>query len=405
MEVLRPIYRWARANLSHRLIPRGRRGLPTGPVRSVEVVSYLRLASGVAEGARLCVEDLARRGVPRISCLDVAASVRKDAELAWEPPPPAAWGAASPPADARILHLNPPMLPPAILSRGFGWYRNSPNLGYWAWELDVLPREWRSALRYVDAVLAPSRFTAEAIGRYTDKPVVVVPHPVQLAVAEPGLRQRLGISGNAFLVSTIFSFGSAMNRKNPLAAVRAFRVAFGEDPGAVLVVKCSHAARHGPEHAALLRECAGAANIRVVDALWPTGRVSALLAESDAYLSLHRSEGFGLTIAESVLRRVPVVATAWSGNLDFLRPESSALVPATLVPVRDAFPDYAALPEARWAEADEAFAARALRAVRDDPEAARRRAAEAADFARRFLDENSYVHAFEQLHDARPGRD
>ena len=392
---LRPLYRWARAKFLHDLMPVNRsRHLPAG-ANSVELVGYFSLVAGVGEAARLCAETLAAGGRWDVRCIDAGGSVSKARENAWVPPAPGPRSAG--PAEVRMLHLNPPMMPPAIVSLGRANYRRAFNIGCWAWELEVLPAEWVKALRYVNAVFVPSTFTKTTIDAYTDKPVLVVPHPIRLGPAEPGLRARLGVPQDAFLVSTIFSYGSSFGRKNPVGALRAFQDAFRDDPNAYFVVKTSHGKGYENEVAAMRALVENPERVLLVDDIWPGERISALIGASDAYISLHRSEGFGLTIAEAILRDVPVVTTAWSGNMDFCHPQACHLVEARTIPVDDSYPEFLTLKQARWADPDVGHAATGLREIAADRAAAARRSQVAREFLRDYLAANSYERALDQL--------
>ncbi|MEQ8966825.1 MAG: glycosyltransferase [Azospirillaceae bacterium] len=394
----RRLYRHLRGRLLQDLIPAGR-PIADAPCAApgIEVVGYPGAVAGIAASARLCAAALAGDGYA-VSVIDLD---RID-------PATASPGGAGPPV--RIWHLNPPMMPKAVLRFGPRRFAAGINIGYWAWELETFPAEWRKAERYMSAFLVPSRFTAEALARITAKPVGVVPHPVPSpAAADPSaLRREAGIATDAFLVATVFNFTSSFERKNPLAAIEAFRRAFGEeecsDTGrpARLVVKTANAARYPDQERRLRAAAEGDSRIAVIDAEWPEGRVQALIAASDAYLSLHRSEGYGLTLAEAIVAGVPVVATGWSGNTDFCDPESSFLVPWRLVPVADPHPAYAGLDGARWAEAEAEAAASALRRLRDDPETARWMARAAQDRLNAHVAANDYAGALRTLGIARP---
>jgi glycosyltransferase involved in cell wall biosynthesis len=170
------------------------------------------------------------------------------------------------------------------------------------------------------------------------------------------------------VVLVSFNLASSFVRKNPLAAVAAFRAAFGDRADRVLVLKVGHPG-HFPEDFSLLRDAvAGMANVRIETREMAVGEVHALTACADIVLSLHRSEGFGLVPAEAMLLGRAVVATGWSGNMDFMDADSAALVPFTLVPARDPR-GVLEVPGAVWAEPDVGAAAEALRRLADDPAA------------------------------------
>jgi glycosyltransferase involved in cell wall biosynthesis len=293
-----------------------------------------------------------------------------------------------------LYHLNPPMLLPAIARAGLRAYYRTYNVGYWAWELEALPADWVAAIAYVDAIMAPSEFCRAAVARSTDKPVYVVPHPADPDLPLPA-RQR---GDNApFTVLAMLNFGSSFARKNPLAALRAFKLAFGADPTARLIFKTSGGHRYPRELADLRAEAGDMSNVEVIDEVWSAEKLFQLYRNVDAYLSLHRSEGYGLTIAEAMLMECPVVVTAWSGNMDFCAENTAFLINYTLVDFKDDDPSYAQVKQARWAEPSADDAARVLRMLRAEPELGRRKAQAARRGLLEYTRTNSYKRAVTAL--------
>ena len=148
------------------------------------------------------------------------------------------------------------------------------------------------------------------------------------------MRGKLGLPADALVVLNVFHLGSAFSRKNPLAAIAAFRKAFGDAPDRVLAIKLID---NGAQWARreLDAAIAGAGNIRLIEGMLPEADMAGLMAAADIVISLHRSEGFGLVPAQAMALGKPVIATAWSGNLDFMNKDNSALVSYSLVPVHD----------------------------------------------------------------------
>ena len=386
---MRDYYRKFRAEVLQRIIPRSRRAFAPGA--PVEVDGYLSMTAGVGESARLCIDALAQAGIP-VTIGDVSTNPAEKRDVEWIPPALAAGAAAT-----RILHLNPPMLPRGILKLGLGSFVRTFNIGYWAWELEIIPTEWRHALRYVNAVFVPSEFTRKAIARHTNIPVITVPHPVGEKPAAPGMRAQFGIAEDAFLVSTIFSAGSSINRKNPEAVLKAFRPFAADHPKAFLLMKASGNPAKDERLAALVRAAGEIGNIRVITENLPSSAISGIIAQSNAYISLHRSEGFGLTVAEAILSGTPVVSTGWSGTVDFCDPQNTWNTDYSLIPVVDSHPEFAGLRNARWADASADHAARQLADIANDQPAAATKAAGAREFLRRYLAEHTYENALKEL--------
>ena len=264
------------------------------------------------------------------------------------------------------------MLPWALLRLPRGLVHGRRVIGNWAWELPVVPEAWRVGLGFVHEIWAPSHFTAEAFRAWLPEgagiPVRVVPNPVAVAPPVPSALDRaaFGLPAAAVVVLVSFSLASSNVRKNPLGAVRAFRAAFGDRGDRILLLKIGNPGHFPAEFAALREAVAGCANIRLETRTLPRADSHALTSCADIVLSLHRSEGFGLVPAEAMLLGRPVVATGWSGNMDFMDADSAALVGYRLVPARDPRGVFEA-PGAVWAEPELGQAADALRRLADDP--------------------------------------
>jgi glycosyltransferase involved in cell wall biosynthesis len=386
---IRSLYRFFRSHILQRLIPKSNAAFD--PARPVEIVGYLSMMAGVGESARLCADALSSGG-REILLRDVSTHAGEGSAVEWK----ITGGRAEKPG-TRIWHLNPPMLPRAIISTGFREFAKTYNIGYWAWELETVPAEWRHGARYVNAVFVPSEFTRRSIAPLTKAPVIVVPHPVTEKPAADGMRAKFGIEDEAFLVSFIFSAGSSINRKNPQAVINAFLILQARCPKAFLLMKGSGDPATDAGLAALFRAAAGNSRIKIVTEKLTSGEINGLIRDSDAYISLHRSEGFGLTLAEAIMHRTPVVTTAWSGTVDFCDPENTWNVEPSLIPVVDTHPEFASLTGAVWADPSPETAAEHLLAIYTDRPGARAKAENARSFLLRYLAANTYEKALETL--------
>lgn len=395
--MLRSIYRFVRARLLHRLVFGSRREIWDEGRDAVEVVGFFHSASGLGESARLCALQLHQAGV-KVLCTSVEKMFLKRAEIDWR----FESTATAKDVGCRIFHLNPPMMPPLIFRMGLRRYAKVYNIGYWAWELEQIPSEWAHALRYVNAVFCPSDFTSQAIRKCTDKPVLTVPHPVVSDTRRSATRTRLGLSESQFVVASVFSFGSALERKNPYAAVDAFIAAFGQRADTVLILKSNHGDASA-EKDRFLGYIGSFPNIRLIDEIWEKEEVLGLIACADVYLSLHRSEGFGLTIAEAMIAGTPTVVTDWSGSRDFCNSKNSYPVPYSLIEVKSRHPDFRGLRGAVWADPDPIAAASILRSIEVAPAQARAKAKICINETNRYFSEPRYIQALRQL--ARPTLD
>jgi glycosyltransferase involved in cell wall biosynthesis len=241
-------------------------------------------------------------------------------------------------------------------------------IGYWYWEIDAFPERWRPALDAVDEIWVASEYVAGIVRRATGKPVIRIPHAFDVALSRRYSRSEFSLPDGKFLFLLTFDFHSFVERKNPLAAIEAFTRAFpqGDDPAA-LVVKCMQGYRF-PQQLDLLRHLAAKdPRILVVDRVLSRDQATGLQSVCDAYVSLHRAEGLGLGMAECMAQGKPVIGTAYSGNLDFMRADNSCLVDYTLIPVRPGdYVDYE--PGWLWADPDIDHAARYMRRLVEDPD-------------------------------------
>jgi len=235
-----------------------------------------------------------------------------------------------------------------------------------------VPDTWRAGLSFVHEIWALSSFTADAFRAWLPpdavQPVRTVPIPLAVAPPAPAALDRaaFGLPGDAVVVLVSCNLASSLERKNPLGAIAAFKQAFGDRPDRVLLLKLANPEHHPADFATVREAVAGAANIRIDTRTLPAADSHALTACADLVLSLHRSEGFGLVPAEGMLLGRAVIATGWSGNMDFMDADSAALVGYRLVPARDPRGVFEA-PGAVWAEPDIAEAAAHLHRLADDP--------------------------------------
>lgn len=358
------LWRWLPVARRRRLLARATALLAPRPAASpapasqgVAIAGELSCPSGLGESARLMIRAARAMGVP-VWPVDI--------------PPPTQWGRMRaglvghpPPRVPLILHVNAPVLPLALLRLPRDLVRDRRIVACWAWELPSVPPEWQAAAPLVHEIWTPSRFTAAAIEPLKPNRVHVVPPALALAPPMPSARDRaaFGLPGDAVVVLVSFNLASSFARKNPLAAIEAFRLAFGARMDRLLVLKICHA-DHAPDDHARIADAARAPNIRVISQDLSGPDRHALTAAADIVLSLHRAEGFGLVPAEAMLLGKPVVATGWSGNRDFMDPSNAELVDYRLVPAED---DRGVYRDALWADPDIADAAARLRRLADDP--------------------------------------
>jgi glycosyltransferase involved in cell wall biosynthesis len=333
----------------------------------VTLVGFFGSVIGIGQGARLFLAAAEGAGVA-VDALDAGAAATVSADL---PDAPELADRAGPPAagGTLITCFNPPELRRWLQRGGARRLKGRRHVGYWAWELPEVPADWRGAFRYVDEVWCPSRFTAEAIRAAAPSrvPVRVLGHPMHARPRHAADRVRFGLPDDTCVVLAALDLKSTSERKNPLGAMEAYRRAAPVADGrAVLVCKVTGGARW-PERLAELEGAAGGRDdIRLLVEDLSDADMGRLVASADVIVSLHRAEGFGLLAAEGLCDGKAVVATAWSGVMDFLDADSSALVPWRPAEVKDAQGIYTG---GWWADPDLDAAAARLRELIADAQA------------------------------------
>lgn len=249
---------------------------------------------------------------------------------------------------------------------GDATFGDRTSIGFWFWELSHLPPRIAANVAMVDEVWAATEFIADAFRDVTDMPVNVVHVHVPEPDASHASETELGLTPDRFTFLVTLDHLSITDRKNPLGAIHAFTRAFPTptDGGPMLMVKTLNGRQRWSEHEQLQLAAAGRPDIRVIDQHLSRGDQMALIAHSDCLVSLHRSEGLGLHLMEAMWLGTPVIATRYSGNLEFMHDQNSALVDAELIAVTDRQGYYPA--EAVWADPDLDQAAEAMRRMVDD---------------------------------------
>jgi glycosyltransferase involved in cell wall biosynthesis len=319
------------------------------------VVAPLSEASGIGAGARLHISQ-GMAGRRQVRPVDMTPLFRKPDSSQCAFPTISIKEARSVLGPGTVvIHANPPHCLIVLLSLGRKFLRHKKIVAYWVWELDDIPSLWQFALRFVDCIEVPSRFVAAAVARHTSKPIAVIPHPVPKAV---GHRRQFAEDG-VTRVLFMFDMAGRISRKNPMAAIQAFKQAFGGRGNAIFTIKVSPSPGFEDELTQFAELVSGEPSVVLLVTRLSPDEVDGLYASHDIYLSLHRAEGYGLTIREAIEHGLHVVATGWSGNMDFMHGQRVHPVGCRLVAVTED-QDVFSVPDAKWAEPDIEQAAQVL---------------------------------------------
>ncbi len=338
---------------------------PTG----INVLGYLDFDQSQGHIARQVVAALQAADVP-------VASLNHHRSLGSKRPTPVAGDRKARYA-TNLVVVNADQFLFVEADHGQSLLRGRHTIAYWFWELEHVPAAMVRAIDHVDEIWTGSQFVADAFSAVTDKPVRCVPLPVAEPRPSSRTRTSFGIDDDRFVFLTTFDQFSVPERKNPFGVIDAFSNAFADGEGPLLWIKTMNGTRGWRNHERLLLAASQRSDIVVWDEHLSRPDQMAVLAAADCLVSLHRSEGLGLHCAEAMWLAKPVIATRYSGNLDFMDDSCAALVGYDMVPVRHGegiYPD-----DATWADPHVEEAAAWMRRLVDEPGLA-------ADLGRRARD-------------------
>ena len=323
------------------------------------VAGLLSSNSGLGQSARLAAKAFAAQGY-RVYGLDLSRFFGTADAIPHGIPN----GYNDRSAGHLVIVINAPYMRYACWLLGREFLKNKYITGYWAWELPNVPRDWERGFEMVHEIAVPSSFVADAVKAHACQASVrVAGHPALLD--HPPLAQMSCRRRRPFTAISIASIASGFERKNPIAIIRAFKLAFGKRSNCRLRMLITLTEHHVAARDKINDEIAHEKNIEVTWRSLDRQSLWSWWSNPDVYVSLHRSEGFGLPLAEAMCAGYPVLATGWSGNMDFMTTENSIPVGYQLIDVHDPQMKYSAT-EGKWAEPDIEHAAQLLRKVEDN---------------------------------------
>lgn len=344
-----------------------------GILPGVNVAGYLTAELGVGEAARGYISSLKQLNI-RLALTDFAqgTSSRKADTSFTE-------FAKENPFQVNLVCVNADQVVNFISYAGLNYLEGKTNVGVWWWELPKFPDVWLNRFKYFEQIWVGSEFARVAVQAATQMPVIKIPPVVEVKLGQNYPKEHYELSSDEFVFLFVFDFFSIFERKNPLAVVRAFKQAFKSDESVRLVLKCINES-HDPENLRRIENEIGDARITIMKGYFSKDEKNGLIAASDCYVSLHRSEGFGYTLAEAMYFGKPVIATAWSGNMDFMTKDNSYPVDFRLVELESTYGPYER--GQVWAEPDIDHAANMMRRVYENPDEAGEKGRKASLFIR-----------------------
>lgn len=327
----------------------------------VNVVGYVTAESGVGEGTRANIRAIEKTGTP-FTLNNLSSPSRKGdgtyKNLIQE----------NNPYLFNLIHSNPDSFPLFLQEKGIGYLAGKYNIGFWCWELSNLPKEWRYCFQYLNEIWVASNFCKESISGASPIPVIKIPPSIVVENIKDVDRSYFRLKEGSFIFLFMFDFLSYFERKNPMAVIKAFKTAFSPLDDVQLVLKCSNS-EWCPETRDRMVEDAKGLNVKFIDGYLGKDEINALMSLSDCYISLHRSEGFGLPLAEAMYLKKPVIATGYSSNIEFMNEKNSFPIKYRLVEIEKDIGPYKK--GNVWADADVEHAAELMRLVYEKKDMAR----------------------------------
>lgn len=328
----------------------------------INISGYINKQFGLGEGVRSNIRAIKSTDIPYVlNDFNIVLSkhVVDDAKNQLEI-------SAENPYNINLVQINIDRLQQVIEQTDKSYFLEKYNIGFWAWELENFPEESKIYFDLFDEIWVPSNFCTEAISKVSPVPVLKMMHSIE--IEKPTFsRKEFGLPEDHFVFLTMFDYYSFLNRKNPIATIDAYEKAFGKNNEQVLLVIKTSISKEFPEDRKKLTDrISDNTSIIIIEEILDRDRLYSLMNCCDAFISLHRSEGFGLTMAEAMYLGKPTIATGYSANIEFMTVNNSFLVQYTMISAGNQY--YFSTEKDYWADADVEDASRKMLFVVNHPE-------------------------------------
>lgn len=325
----------------------------------LNLVGYFRADLGIGESVRCAARAAEAAGLPaalvdlRLPCKNPMSDGSYASRLQADNPHP-----------VNVVHVDAPGMRDLEHHHGSAFFRGKYTIGYWAWELPEFPDAWIEYADHCQEVWAPSHFAADAIAEKVSVPVLTMPHAIAFERPRGDFREKFGLPRDKFLFLFLYDLNSYSERKNPAAALEAFRRSGLAGTGAALAIKVHNVASNQADFARLQAAAAALPGTTLLTQTLSRREIYELESACDCFVSLHRSEGFGFAVAESMYLGKPVISTDWSATAEFVNNVNGCPVRCRLITLDRNHGPYAK--GQTWAEPDVDHAAERMRQLYGD---------------------------------------
>lgn len=325
----------------------------------INISGYINKEFGLGEGVRSNIRSAAAAGIPftiNDFNLNISKHISEASHYSTE---------KENPFGINLIQINFDLNRQLFSDTDHSYFKNKYNIAFWAWELEEFPEEYRDCFEFFDEIWVPSNFSAEAVSRVSPVPVIKIMHSIAVEDCSNS-RDVFGLPENRFIFLGMFDYYSSIARKNPIGIIDAYEHAFGTNSTeTLLVLKSSVSAEFPEEKQKIQNRIKSNKSIVLMEEIMPRDKLYNLMNCCDCYVSLHRSEGFGLTIAEAMYLGKPVIATAYSANTEFMNINNSFPVKYKMKSVGDGYAFVGG--KGQWADPDTAHAAQLMKYTLENP--------------------------------------